>query len=997
MERIYFLALSFCLLFSIASAQVPMVNQTVIRDDLIKAEQWFDTKGFHAARHELEQVYPLLSTIEEKRDALFVLLQSAFEDQEYENAYQWSGDFLRAYPNDGRLGTVSFIHGVSAFQTKRTDKAISMLDSFLSKNVDHPLRGAGLFWRAMCKLEKGDWQTAELDLENCYKDSTTRPYHDVVLLGWALSLERRGEYQKAISLLEEFIRNFSDSKLLGDATIRLASLSLRVGKPLRAVQLLDNYEPTFTQRQEFALIRAEAYLQLGRFHESQSEYQKFINEFPKSSFNRHAEYGLAWSYVKQGNYTAAKVHLDSLGRGNDSLAFTSLYQSAVLSMLQDKPLDAISRFDSLTQKSPYDALAEDAYYQMGMTQYRSKRYIEARRSFQLAARLFPESQNRAKSYHMLGETNIALGDFSNAQYAFARVRKLNAPADILATSMFQEGIALYHLGRFKSSADLFNNFIKQFPKDSHLPEAYVWRAEALYQDGKFSDAERLYAEALKQFPNNPKRVDAYYGLSWTQFEQKKFSQAALSFERFISAFPNDERILEATLRQADCYFFMGEYEKSSALYASVANMKTDSRISEYAVFQIAMSYIQRGETERGIEQLRNFLSRYPQSLYNEVVQFNIAWAYFSKNRFSEAIEEFRRLINQYPESQLMPRVCFNMGDAFYNLRQYDSARIYYQRVPKDFPTSPLVADALQGLQYTYEAEGKPAAAIAQIDTLLKTSSSGISQEELLMKKGDILFGQGDFGGAVLEYQKLLSLKPSKNVQAKTYYQLARAYELENNTEQAIKYYERILSDYKDADFAPNAALALGIAHIKMKQFKSAAIVFQEFEEIFPNSPLISEVRYNLGMALFNEKDKKPAFLQFQKVIQNHPDDIFADRSRLQIARIHTSRKEFKASLDTLNNLISRRNDDLAAEALLIVGENYLSLKKTADALQAFKDVYEQYDEYKLLVERAHLGAGECYVRLRNLKLARAEFEKVVNSAVDPSIKKEAQERLRKLK
>ncbi|MBI4810450.1 MAG: tetratricopeptide repeat protein, partial [Ignavibacteriales bacterium] len=491
--------------------------------------------------------------------------------------------------------------------------------------------------------------------------------------------------------------------------------------------------------------------------------------------------------------------------------------------------------------------------------------------------------------------------------------------------------------------------------------------------------------------------DASYGLAWTLFEQKKFSQAASAFNRFITEFPNDGRVLDATLRQADCFFFMGEYERSSALYTSVAEMKKDSRINEYAAFQIAMSYIQRGESERGIEHLRSFLIRYPESLYNEVVQFNIGWTYFSKNQFNEAIEEFRKLRSQYPESQLMPRVYFNMGDAFYNLRLYDSARVYYQRVPKDFPSSPLVTDALQGLQYTYEAEGKPAAAIAQIDTLLIASSSGVSREELLLKKADILFGQSDFGGAAIEYQKLLSLNPSRNVQAKTYHQLARAYEMENNTQQAIRYYERVVADYSDAEFAPNAALALGIAHIKIKQHKPAAEVLQEFEQKFPNSPLLSEVRYNLGMVLLNQKDKKPALIQFQKVIQNHPDDIFSDRSRLQIARLHIAKKEFKASLDTLNNLIARRNDDLAAEALLVMGENYLSLKKPADALQAFKDVYEQYEEFQLLVERAHLGAGECYVRLRDLKLARAEFEKVVNSAIDPSIKKDAQERLKRLR
>ena len=986
----------FILLSAILTAQIPPVEQTIQPDKILKGENWIDTKGYHAARQELEHLYTFLSTREEKRDILFVLLQCAFEDQEYENAYQWSSDFLTEYPNDGKISSVRFIHGVSAFQTERSEDALQTLDMFITESINHPTHGAGHFWRAMVKLEKGDWQSAEADVQNCFEDSSAAGYHDIALMGWALSLERRGEYQKAIDLLKKLLNDFPQSTLISDVKVRLASLFLRVGLPSQTIQVLDTIKPLSHQKQEFALLRAEADLQLNHFESSQTEYKNLLREYPESRYARKAQYGLAWSYLKKRDYAAAQKEFDSLGIGNDSIALMALYQSGVLALLQNRPMDAIARFDTLTEHSPYDNIAENAYYQMGMAHYRGKHYREARRAFQLAARLFPESKHRARSYRMLGETNMALSDFSNAQYAFSRIRQLNGSTDLAEPSMFQEGVCLYHLGRFKSSADLFADYLKRFSKNEHASEAYVWRGEALYQDGKYVDAERSYADALRLFPNNPKGLEAMYGIAWTFFEQKKFSQAAASFDRFIAQYPSNERILDATLRQADCYYFMGEYEKSSALYVSITNLKKNSQHAEYAAFQIAMSYIQRGEAERGIVQLRDFLSRFPASLYNEIVQFNIGWTYFSKNQYQQAIMEFRLQMNQYPESQLMPRVLFNMGDAFYNLHQYDSARVYYQRVPKEFPASPLVTDALQGLQYTYEAEGKPAAAIAQIDTLLTSSSSGIHQEELLMKKGDILFGQGDFAGAAIEYRKLLSLKLAPATRAKAYYQLARAFDMENNALEASAYYEKILSDFPNVDFAPNAALALGLAQIKAKQNTAAVKSLQGFETKYPDSPLLSEARYNLALALLDQKDKKPAFIQFQNLIQKHPDDVFADRSRLQIARLHIGKKEFKASLDTLNNLINRRNDDLAAEALLMVGENYLSLKRPQDALQAFKDVYDQYTEFMLLTERAHLGAGECYTRLRNVKQARTEYEKIVNSAVDPVVKKDAQERLKRL-
>jgi TolA-binding protein len=633
---IWGISVSFLLRVSL-QAQVPNVEQSIHPDKISKSESWTGTGGYHAARQELEQVYPLLSITENHRDVLFVLIECAFEDQEYDNAFQWSYDFLTEYPNDGRLNTVRFIYGVSAFQTERSDIALQALDTFLSESISHPMHGAGYFWRAMSKLDKNNWQSAEEDVQNCYNDTSAIKYHDIALMGWALSLERRGEYMKAIDLLEKLLTDFPGSSLISDVKIRLASLSLRTGYPLRTIQTLEGIKPKGYQKQEYALLQAEANLQLKHYEDSQVEYKQFLKEYSGSRYIRNAQYGLAWTYLKNKNYSAARKEFDSLGVGTDSLAFASLYQSGVLALLQNKTFEALARFDTLTEHSPYDNVAENAYYQIGITQYRAKRYHEARRAFQLAARLFPESKNRARSYRMLGETSMALSDFSNAQYAFSRVRQLSVLSDLIAPSMFQEGVCLYHLGRFKSGADLFSNFVRQFPKDERAAEANLWMGEAFYQDGKYADAEHSYTEALRLFSNSPKRVEALYGIAWSLFEQKKFSQSAVSFDRFIAQYPNDERTLDATLRQADCYYFMGEYEKSSALYAAITDLKKNTQYAEYASFQIAMSYIQRGETERGIEQLRNFLVRFPNSLYDEVVQFNVGWIYFSTNQYNRRV------------------------------------------------------------------------------------------------------------------------------------------------------------------------------------------------------------------------------------------------------------------------------------------------------------------------------------------------------------------------
>jgi TolA-binding protein len=978
--------------------QVPLDKDTTVAGVLRAAEQWFEVRSYHAVRQELAKIDRHSMSAEQAHQALSLLVQSSFNDHDYEEAYQHSTEFLARYPEDNRADEVQFMQGVSAFHAKRPNAAVASLTRFLDDYPDNEQRAAAYYWRAMSVLDLGDIQGAEDDLAKCFDEPSGIPFRDNALMGWALAFERRGEYALAIEKLERLLSEYPKSELRTDATIRLASVYLRQNNPMKTVELLQTVKPRGDlQRQEYLLLAAEAEFQLGSYERAEFDYASFVREFPRSPHARKARYGLGWSHLKHGDYARARTEFDSLSSGQDSLAYAAMYQSGSLALLEGNSGAATSRFETLVEKSPYDTYVDRSYFQLGMIRYRAKYYKDARHYFQLAARLYPESPSCIEAYRMMGECSVALNDYSNAQYAFAQVRKLGATGNMLADAMFQEGIALYHLGRFRSSAERFNEYLGQFPSDRRAAQGYVWKGEALYQDGKFEDAERAYTDALRLAPNNPKREDATYGIAWTLFEQKKFSQAAGAFERFSEAYPGSSRSLEASIRKADCYFFTGQYDKASALYASLTTLKTESRTVEYAAFQLAMSYIQRGETDRGIDHLRNFLASYPNSIYSEVVQFNIAWTFFSKDQYNAAIPEFRTLLRLYPQSQLMPRVLFNTGDAFFNLKMHDSARVYYQRVIREYPTSPLVTDALAGLQYTYEAEGRPALAAAQIDSMLRNKPEGVPQEELLLRKGDIFFSQGDFASAITEYQHVLTLKPDRDAHAKTLHQLGRAYELQNNPARAIPYYQQVLADFSDTESAPAVALGLGLAHIKTQQYRAAITDLKDFEKRYPDSPLSTEARYQLGVAHMSIPDYPPAIREFQTVIQLHPENVLAEKSRLNIARIHAQQKDYSSSIDTLTQLVTRRSDDIAADALNMIGENYAAMKKYREALQAYNDVIQQYTEFQLQTERAHLGLAKTYEKMNDRKLARAEYQKILKAPVDPAVKYEVEQRLRKLR
>jgi len=244
---------------------------------------------------------------------------------------------------------------------------------------------------------------------------------------------------------------------------------------------------------------------------------------------------------------------------------------------------------------------------------------------------------------------------------------------------------------------------------------------------------------------------------------------------------------------------------------------------------------------------------------------------------------------------------------------------------------------------------------------------------------------------------VLGGKPSHAVKAKALHQLGRAYELEDNLPRAITYYKQVSKDFADVDVAPAATLELGIAYVKQKAYADAATTLKPFEAAFPSSPLVSEAEYYYGVALAHGGNDAAAMNQFQKILDKSPTDVFADRGRLEIAEILRGRKEYRAAIDTLAGILNRRSDDIAAEALNTIGDDFLAMRKYKDALQSYNDVIRQYTDFPLMIDRARLGLGTAYEKLGERIQARAAYQELLQSGVDPVLKNEAQQRLRKLK
>ncbi len=145
---------------------------------------------------------------------------------------------------------------------------------------------------------------------------------------------------------------------------------------------------------------------------------------------------------------------------------------------------------------------------------------------------------------------------------------------------------------------------------------------------------------------------------------------------------------------------------------------------------------------------------------------------------------------------------------------------------------------------------------------------------------------------------------------------------------AIDNYKKLLEEYPFSDKAEIASLNIAYAHYLKEEYGEAIASFNDFERLYPVSPLLPFVSYTIGMcwldqAKAGDRDataSDEALRQFRKVANEFPKTIYAD---LSIFRQGQAR------------------ENLAAHEI-VVGDYYRERKQYAAAANRYRYIIKQY-------------------------------------------------------
>ncbi|HYE95405.1 MAG TPA: tetratricopeptide repeat protein [Rubricoccaceae bacterium] len=764
-RRVFFLSISFLVFFGVLPARaqlvLPQSGADPARAEAIyeEARALYDA-GLYApaarAFADFREAYP---THPRAGDALFYEAQAALAAGDDAGAAERFLRFREAYPahplaTRARLSLAEHYYAQGAY-----DEAATALEEVLRDELPPDDEAGARYLLGQTRLRLADYDAALASFERAASIEASPVAPRALYAVGALQLGM-GEDAAAADAFERLGARYPDAPENTAVGLGLADAYARLGRYEEVVTETERRMETLTgpERDRAAFLRGDALLRLGRADEA----RRALTAVPDTSgLSRPATFARARLAFDAGDYEDAAalfaaVRTAETASGDDTdddLAHEATYYEGLALKRMGTLGEAERRLAAATLRRPDGRYADAALLELGLLRFERRLHEQAAQSFEALLRDYPDSPHAGEAARMAGESYAALGDTRRAREAYRRAERLGAGSPELRTEVeFQDAYALFREGDYAEATDRLLAVAEDDPRGPRAGEALFWAGESAFQARDYARAERILSTFLASHPDHRQADAARYVLGWTHFKRRDYASAARAFERFLSAYtPGTESVpyyADAHLRLADSYYALGRFDEAEAVYARAREAAPAEQGADYALFQSGQAAAAAGRPDDALAAWDRLLAEFPSSSLRAEATYAKGDLHLQRGAYAEAIPLFEEVMTRYPRSPLAAKAALAIADAHYNAEDYDEAEERYRVVLTDYTDSPFVANALEGLEFTLQAQGRGAEFEEVARDFEQRVDDPAARTRLRLRQAQLAFDREDFAAAL---------------------------------------------------------------------------------------------------------------------------------------------------------------------------------------------------------------------------------------------------------
>ncbi|MBI2566237.1 MAG: tetratricopeptide repeat protein [Candidatus Schekmanbacteria bacterium] len=713
-------------------------------------------------------------------------------------------------------------------------------------------------------------------------------------------------------------------------------------------------------------------LSKGQFDEALRRLHDLRRRYPDTPESARAARLLAWVYVGLQDPEASLAFLLAAKDELASEDIEVLFQVGHAYLEEEEPFLAEHFLRQYRELST--ARADQSAYLLGLARVQLGKWQEALKNFEEVITRHPFSPLKDEAQFCMAEAAYRLGSYSESERLWTTYLKGSGGTAPMADQ------AVYGLAFSRMAQDdkpgAAKHFARVFADFGQSPlrfEAKYFQATLQESSGDDDAARRTLFDLLQADPPEPFRQTISYAVALSLFRAGELPEAKLRFEELRARDPESallpeiqymlgtitynlhqpaaaaelfaampatarpERVAAARLRAGHSWFRAGRMEDAAREYAAAMASDSASIDRSEATYWAGYAAMIAGKTDEAVRHLEAILPDSSDPNRHLQTVLDLAYCYSTLVRDVDA----RNLLSELTHSEsVSPRVraeaLVMTGIAETNLRNFSAGGEALRLAQELAPAERSAQEASFRLGQLYLSQEELSKAESTLKQYLDTYGSGPWAADAMYLLGMARFRKPDYEAAAATFLELSMDHAASPLALSAMLKRGDCFYNLEQYDRAVETYRQVVELYPDRPEAAEAHYAIGLARNRQGDIASFAAETETFLSAHADSPLAPAILFLLAEEHRKAGRIPEAQQAYERLLREYGASETADNAQYELALTYLATKDVNRAIAALWEVARRPGSELAAAALLNIGQASAEVGDRAGAVDAYR-------------------------------------------------------------
>lgn len=505
--------------------------------------------------------------------------------------------------------------------------------------------------------------------------------------------------------------------------------------------------------------------------------------------------------------------------------------------------------------------------------FKKGEYEQAEAIYQQIVTEYPETEDAFAAQKQVAFLYIACHGYPQAEAAYNQLLASFLGHKDIAQAVHDIAYRYRCVNKHQKANELDQYVVATWPDSDHAVLGQMDIAKYYVDQGDETNAEAATAKLLTNYSGHALIARAIHDVAQHYRYTQRYKKANELYQFVIETWPKAEHALWAQADLIKSYLAQGDDTAGEGAVEKLVANFNDNPLIARAIWDTGQYYRDLKKYENANQLYKHVVENWPKSEHAIWAQADLIKSYLAQGDDTAAEGAVEKLIADFSWSSYIARAIHDTAWEYRKLANYGRANELDQYVIDRWPEDVQAMWAKMDMAKTDIALGNYAAADKTVDILITDFREQADLPTAIFMLGEQYYNkafgcenQGQTAEAKSHFQKAIAIWARIiNELAETRYATAQAYDFSatcyqrlGEYEKAIEYYQRVVDNWPDYDYAWNAQflighnykrLLVGGAVTESEAFTRRKDAYQRVIENYPDCPAAAAARKWLEYSL----------------------------------------------------------------------------------------------------------------------------------------------------